>query len=486
MAKARQGLTRRAITAVLLFIGFYILALLIAGGLLYLPYAEWTYAHRLHFKLAFFCVIGAIAILWAIIPRIDRFSAPGPRLHPEQHPELFREIAGAARKLDQQMPVDVYLIPDVDAWVSERGGLMGFGSRRVMGLGVPLLQVLSVTELQGVLAHEFGHYYGGDTKLGPWIYKTRSTIERTLHGLAGNSRFIQAPFVAYGNLFLRVTHAISRRQEFRADELAAGYAGRDPMMSALRKIFTASRVYQEYWDSELAPALNAGFLPPYAGGFQLFLEAGWVKEALTSLLAKELESGATDTYATHPALKDRLAALEPLGGNDAPDSSPSALSLLGDLPELELELFKTLDPELGAKLQPTRWEDLARSVYRPRWAEVAQKQRSNLNGLTLRSLSERTADFDELAGNIVRTSGEGLFEKRKSYAAFVIAAAATTKLMEAGWEVKTGPGMDITAHFGDTSWDPFSAVKKLFFGEMTPEEWRGMCDQLGISDLPLT
>jgi Zn-dependent protease with chaperone function len=34
---------------------------------------------------------------------------------------------------------------------------MGFGSRRVMGLGLPLLQALNVSQLEAVLAHEFGH-----------------------------------------------------------------------------------------------------------------------------------------------------------------------------------------------------------------------------------------------------------------------------------------------------------------------------------------
>jgi len=483
VAKPKESLVSRAIIAVLLYCGFYILSLLIAGILFFIPYAEWAYAGRLHFRLAFFCIIGAGAILWAIIPRIDRFIPPGPRLYPEKDPQLFREIANAAQKLNQKMPVEVYFIPDVNAWVAERGGLMGFGSRRVMGLGAPLLQILSVTELQGVLAHEFGHYYGGDTKLGPWIYKTRSTIERTLQGLAGHSTFIQKPFIAYGNLFLRVTHAISRRQEFKADELAAGYTGRNSMISALQKIFTAAEAYQSYWNDELAPALNAGFLPPYAGGFHIFLEAGSVKEAMTNLLTKELESGVTDPYATHPALKDRLKALEALSENDAPDNSPSAVSLLGNLRELELELFSH---HLGASLQPTSWENVAHDVYRPRWAEIAQKQQSNLSGLTLKTLPERLADFDEFSGNIVRTSGEPLWEKRKSYAALVVAAAATTKLIEAGWEVKTDPGMDIVAHFGTKSWEPFTVVRKLFFGDMTPEEWQVTCNQLEISDLALT
>ncbi len=35
-----------------------------------------------------------------------------------------------------------------------------------------------------MLAHEFGHYSGGDTKLGPWIYRTRETIVRTVAQLS--------------------------------------------------------------------------------------------------------------------------------------------------------------------------------------------------------------------------------------------------------------------------------------------------------------
>ncbi len=483
MAKSNEGLASRAFISVLLYVGFYLLSLFIAGLLFFIPIAEWKYAGRLHIKLALICVIGGGAILWAIIPRIDRFVAPGPRLLPDQTPQLFREIENVARKLGQNMPVEVYLVPDVNAWVAERGGLMGFGSRRVMGLGMPLLQVLSVSEFKGVIAHEFGHYYGGDTKLGPWIYKTRSTIERTLRGLAGNSKYVQIPFVAYGNLFLRVTHSISRHQEFRADELAAGYAGRNPMMSALQKLFTASAAHSSYWDDEMAPALNAGFLPPYTDGFQTYLDAGQVKEALSGLLTKELESGVTDTYATHPALKDRIGALKELSGDDAPDSSPSALSLLGDLPELERDLFNQL---AGAELQSTSWDNLVNSVYRPRWAEVVQKQQSNLIGLTFRNLPERLDGLDELAGNIAKTCGEGVWAQRKSYAAFVIGAAAATKLASAGWDLRSSPGKTITVQSGARSWEPFAAVHKLLYKEMTPEEWQGTCSQLGISDLALT
>ena len=129
----------RTVLAAALMLGFYILALAIAGALIYIPYAEWMYARSLHPKLAFFCLLGAGTILWSILPRRDRFIPPGPSLEPKEHPQLFAVLAGIAEATRQQMPSEVYLIAEVNAWVMDRGGIMGCGSRRVMGLGLPLL-----------------------------------------------------------------------------------------------------------------------------------------------------------------------------------------------------------------------------------------------------------------------------------------------------------------------------------------------------------
>jgi hypothetical protein len=56
-----------------------------------------------------------------------------------------------------------------------------------LGLGLPLLQFVSERGLRGIVAHELGHYAGGDTRLGPWIYRTRATIGRTLHHLTSGA-----------------------------------------------------------------------------------------------------------------------------------------------------------------------------------------------------------------------------------------------------------------------------------------------------------
>ena len=172
--------------ALLLMVGFYVFALAIAGGLLWVPYAEVTYAERINGRLTLFCIIGGRTILWALVPRIDKFEAPGPRLTPANAPKLFDMINDVAKATSQPRPEDVYLLADVNAFVTHRGGMMGFGSRRVMGIGLPLIKGLSPAELRSVIAHEFGHYVSGDVALGPWIHKTRAAIGRTLHHLGNN------------------------------------------------------------------------------------------------------------------------------------------------------------------------------------------------------------------------------------------------------------------------------------------------------------
>jgi heat shock protein HtpX len=333
MKRKPPPLFGRALLAVLLTAGFYGLALFLAGLLLLAVYGEVAVAHRISPEFTIFCLVGALAILWAIFPRIDRFQAPGPRLEPAEQPRLFRELERLAQQTGQAMPAEVYLVAEVNAAVTQRGGAMGIGSRRVMILGLPLLQILALPQLRAVLAHEFGHFWGGDTRLGPWIYRTRSGIGRTVQNLSRS--WLAAPFVIYANMFLRVTYAISRRQEFAADELAARTVGARVLAEGLRAVYGAAHAFQGYLQSEYLPALRAGFQPPLVEGFQRFVEAEPVTRAIRELVETEAASREADPYDTHPTLGERLAALAALGPDiEAADNTP-AITLLEDVPRLE-------------------------------------------------------------------------------------------------------------------------------------------------------
>ena len=88
-------------------------------------------------------IVAGFVVLWSILPRFDRFEPPGPELLETDAPLLFGELRELAAATDQAMPSHVYLCRDANAFVTERGGIMGIGSRRVLGLGLPLLATLT-------------------------------------------------------------------------------------------------------------------------------------------------------------------------------------------------------------------------------------------------------------------------------------------------------------------------------------------------------
>jgi len=484
MRREHPSLFGRALLAVALMVGFYVLAVGLAAFLLYLPYAEWKYARTLHLRLALLGLLGAGAILWAVLPRFDKFQAPGPRLAPEQHPSLFGEIAGIAAAVGQPMPAEVYLVPEVNAWVSNRGGLMGLGSRRVMGLGLPLLQVLTVSEMRAVLAHEFGHYHGGDTALAPWVYKTRSAIFRTLEQL-GDS-LLQKPFVWYAKLFLRLTNAVARQQEYAADALAAEVVGPRPLITGLQAVYRAGQAFEPYWDTEVAPLLVAGYRPPLAEGFRAFLATPAVSDNIQENLAREMAEGQADPYDTHPSLKDRIAALENLPSPVAPaPADPPALTLLDNLASLEENLFEVLfGAEKARGFRQISWQETLTQVYLPGWQETVREHARALAGLRLGALPGLVANPE---GFLARfdLGQEMSSEEKKGPVSIIMGTAMTVALFGQGCEVTCKIGEPALVRLAEEWVKPFSLMAELASGDMPAERWQELCAKAGFQDLEL-
>ena len=472
----------RALLAIVLMIGFYLLALAISAALLYIPYAEVVYAHRVTPKLFLICILAALAILWAILPRFDKFPAPGPRLTKDKHPRLFNELESVARATNQAMPVEVYAIPDVNAWVAQRGGIMGFGSRRVMGLGLPLMRSLTCSQFRAVLAHEFGHYHGGDTRVGPWIYKTRNAIMRTL-GSLGHKSLVQKPFLLYAKMFMRVTHAVSRRQEFIADELAARTVGAKPLADGLRTVHGTGLAFNAYWQNECAPVLHAGFHPPLVEGFSQFMQADEIAKQIDKHVDEELKSGKANPYDTHPPLKDRIAAVANLPAGDIPANDPPAISLLENIPALESELLKTIaGPEAAQKLKPVLWKDVGAQVYLTQWKQLAKANTKSLKGVTPESIPQISDDSRRFGIQLVDLRGMGPANGgAPALTGAVIGAALTAMLLADGASIDTTPGKTITITKGEITIEPFSIVTSLLTGKLTAETWRQQCAELGIA-----
>jgi len=475
-------LIRRAMLAVMLMIGFYVFAVVIALALLWVPYAEFTYVHRIHPKLVIVCGGLALGILWALVPRPDRFAAPGPRLDERAHPKLFGVIVDVATATEQQPPADVYLLNEVNAWVAQRGGLMGFGSHRVMGIGLPLLQAVTVPEFRAIIAHEFGHYSSGDVKLGPWIYKTRAAIGRTIAGV--EQTIVRAPFAWYGRQFLKLTHAISRQQEFIADQIAARVAGRDAAGSALRRVTAIEPLFSAYVGNELLPVLRAGFVPPIAAGFDAFLKSAPMAEALQELARGAERDAHADPYDTHPTLPDRLAALgcrlDAIGAAPAPADSASALLSNPEMAALSLIRFRF--GEDAHKLKRIAWDGVADAVFAASWKKTAAANAKWLSTFVVDALPAGKEGFIK-AGAELLGPDEALLghDERISRAGFLFGVGIGVMLLEDGWQARTAPGLPVTLVRGEQALDPFAQVGGLADGSISADDWRAQCEAIGIA-----
>jgi Zn-dependent protease with chaperone function len=472
--------------AILLTIGFYTLAIAVAVALLAIPYGEWVAFHRVTVRVLVFTVLVAGTIIWSILPRPASFEAPGPRLRKEEQPRLFQHLEEVAALVGERQPAEVYLVPEVNAGVLQAGGLLGLGGHRVMILGLPLLKVLRVSELRAVLAHEYGHYSGGDTALGPLVYQTRDAIMRTVANVSGRSSVMRLPFVWYAKAFLRISQAVSRAQEFAADRRAAMVIGARALSDGLRAVEGAAMAYAAYFRQEFVPVLEHGFAAPYTAGFAAFLAQPSIAGQVDQAVSESLANPKADPYDSHPPLAERIAAVSDLPPGPDPAGEGYSIELLDGLDQLEpLVVGSLLRPGLPPLTQ-IGWERVGESVFLPDWKKVADEARQGLAGLTAGALSSAVSNAPAYgawtpAGRSHRLAPEEL----RRAGLYLLGCALAVKLCEQGWAVEALPGEQVQLRRGDSVLEPFEVVAQLAGGKLSAADWQSQAEGAGIGGLVL-
>jgi Zn-dependent protease with chaperone function len=480
-SRGSRSLWARATLALLLMAGFYALALAIIVGLGFVVFLQ-ARSGRGPIGITLIAVLGIVAILRGIIPRREKFVPPGPRVTSDDQPRLFQEIRRIAEATKSPMPLDVYIGADLNAAVAHVGGFFGIGARPIMIVGLPMIAALTVSELRGVLAHEFGHYVGGETRLAPVIYRTRRAIGRTINALARSehviTRLMFVPFHLYGLMYLRTTLGISRRQELDADQMAARIAGGSAFESGLVKIHAAGLVLDAYMNGEIGGLLAAGYRPPIAEGFERFLRA----EPIAAVLEKAdevIREGTSDPYDSHPSLKERLDALRTATDSPLRDPDPAATELLRNEPALEAQLLSAIGLDVWT-LRPISWDE-ASTAYLDVWQKRCRDKRAVLDGITPEMLPLVCQDPASYADRIAAPRRV----KRVNVLFSLIGAALTVILSRCGWIIEAAPGDPVTATLDGEIIMPFEVPGRLLRGELPAEEWLRTCREAGIAHVNL-
>ncbi|MFJ2777541.1 M48 family metalloprotease [Kitasatospora sp. NPDC087315] len=418
----------RALTAVVMLAGFYLLALGIVVGLIVLDVGLYQAAGHVNpgvLKIWALTALVAYPVVRAVFltrSREDGGELPGVPADREQQPAIWAVVDRVAERTGVRGPAGIRLVPDVNAGVLEETRLLGLlPGKRHLVIGTPLLMGLTEGELEAVLAHEFGHYSNQDVRLAGITVAGRTAILRAVGDLhqsadahkaeeaaklqakaekriakgrkpseekatGGVDRVLAKLFTLYAKLYFRVSESVSRRQEYAADLVAARLAGREATASALRKVPVLDAAQGFYLNGYATLGWGAGLLPPpgqFYGGLAHLLSDPKRRQELADL-ALGLPEHEPDPYDSHPPIDRRVAAVEALpdDGRGAGATGP-AFALLHDAERVLVELeVVSLVPEAAGK-QRVEWPELVRTAMLAHAREAAGPACRALTGLGL-------------------------------------------------------------------------------------------------------
>ncbi|MFC5823749.1 M48 family metallopeptidase [Nonomuraea insulae] len=362
----------RAVLAFTLLAGFYVLVALILATAIFVDVMLLVEFHANTVKFAIVLTLAAGALVRALlmVSRRRDGDQPGVPVGREHEPVLWQTVEDLAQRVRTAPPDEIRLVAEVNAAVSEDTRLLGLrATRRRMFIGLPLLQTLTVDEMRSVLGHELGHYSGAHTRLGAPVYRGRVSLIATVQGLR-NHPFIQRLFTWYAKLYLRVSQAVSRKQELEADRFAVAIGGRQAMAGALRKIHTTATGWDLYVNNYLSLTGAGGTRPAMVfGGFHALMSDP-ERQAEIAKLGEQPEE--VSPYDSHPSLAERLTAIEHLQEPQHVPDPRSALTLLVDanvaVQAVEQSMWTS---DALTTLRPVPWEELiAHGMYAGRNADA--------------------------------------------------------------------------------------------------------------------
>ncbi|MFF3672150.1 M48 family metallopeptidase [Microtetraspora malaysiensis] len=300
----------RATIAFGLLAGFYVLVAAVLGAAVLVDVAAVRHITVGSLKIAIVLTLAALALLRGLIlvNRRGSQAKPGVAVGREDEPVLWQTVEELAARVGTRPPDEIRLVAEVNAAVSEDTSWLGLlAGRRTMYVGLPLLMTLTVDEMRAVLGHELGHYNGAHTRLGTPVYRGRIAVLAAVRSLE-NHPFIQKLFSLYATLFLRVSQAVSRRQELEADRFAAAVASREAAGNALRKVHGTADVWNLYMERYVGMTGMAGSRPAdLFGGFHALVDVHRAQIAQGDGADEE-----TSPYDSHPSLPQRLVAIAAL------------------------------------------------------------------------------------------------------------------------------------------------------------------------------
>ena len=333
-----------------------------------------------------FCIL-FIVILW--IPQFFvRVKRPtGISLKREQVPQLFAMLDQLASTLKAPKLNTVILNDELNAAILQRPrfGFIGWQTNYLI-IGLPLMQALSSQQCQAVLAHEFAHLGGDDSRTATWIYRIRRVWYELAERFEDNSRegnfLFKRFFKWYGPFFRAYSFVHARAQEYEADRRAAEIVGAQHKAEALIWLNVNEIMLDKQFWPDFAQRSRDLKEPPDNCITQMLeaLQLGVKPEQSQKWLAVQL-AYQTNNSSTHPCLAERLDALEYVIPESLKPPKERATTLLGEQLDTLIEQLN----QLWKKENTDAWKD----NYELNQNQLTRLKRLNAKAKHLLTIEER-------------------------------------------------------------------------------------------------
>lgn len=335
-----------------------------------------------------------LVVLWANRPDPidDRDAiavAPGSVLH--------RWVTELSKTVGQCKIHHIVLTEELNASAYVSPGFLGFGARKTLRIGLPLLQYLSSDEVKSVVAHELGHFSRQHDRVGQWIYRVRykwsifllsrrseqDGFIQSLQKLAAR-RFIPA--------FLRQSSAWSHQCEYEADDCAKRAGLAKCLIDALVKMELHEHIQHHAMQKDWVQWKLQSDTPPQNILETILTKVQFYAEESFASTLTTAKTRPLSLYDTHPRLQQRAdhlcVAIEPPQWN-------SVCAGVEAFPDSWAPIFRDYQTSWINKHQHSWCFD----HYRMRWLHAEAEANPGdlvLQAVATASLSASTAALDAL------------------------------------------------------------------------------------------
>ncbi|HYP52709.1 MAG TPA: tetratricopeptide repeat protein [Pyrinomonadaceae bacterium] len=311
---------------------------------------------RIPIKLVAILAIGALITVYQMVRSLfvrREQEDPGRALEEREAPGLWalaREVAASVGT----RPVDeIRVTPGTDLAVYERGSYRERRqdkARRVLILGVGVLDGFSLNAFRAVLAHEYGHFSNRDTAGGDVAIRVNNDMVNFAYAMAlgGQAVWYNIAFLflrVYHFIFRRISHGATRLQEMLADRVAVYNYGAHAFKEGLSHVVYRGVEFGHLVGQEIEEASRGR--RSLQNIYELPRAKGGAHERTVEAAFNEALHRKTSEDDTHPSPVERFRLASRVKTKGEPEAGGDVWELFADREGLTREMSRLVEANVA-------------------------------------------------------------------------------------------------------------------------------------------